>query len=484
MPAVKRYHQRSFQTFMGTPRGFIIPNAIKSVNYRLLKLGYYGLSLRSMELLGQLAKAGLYNDNLVQHYMAFNGVTQSANAVSSWLNLAPSRISLNKNLVQGTAANMPTWLRHTAAEGNYGYLPGLAANYFSTPDAGPLRITGDIDLRAQVGLTSWTPTAVGSMVAKLVTTGNQRAYDLTIRTTGILRLTLCPDGITSQFTESSAATGFAAGSVNWVRATWRQSDGRVQFFTSQDGQTWTQLGTDQSIVMASIFNSNAPVEVGSIAGGTNELFNGKIYRAQILNGINGTFAFDFNPATYVSGTTFTDSSVNAATITLNGGATVISASALYFDGTNDYLATGPFVLGQPITIYIVVQQVTWTSGDYVIDGITSNGGAVIQTTSTPQLNINAGSSVAANTGLSLKTMGILTVVFNGATSSLQVGQAAATTGNAGVNSMSGLTLGASGGAANFGNVAVNELLVFNQSHSPVQTAIIQNYLAQKYNLGL
>lgn len=495
MPATKRYHQRSFQTYMGTPRGFIIPNAIKSVNYRLLKLGYYGLTLRSMELLGQLAKAGLYNDNLVQHYMAFNGVQQSSNAVSSWLNLAPSRISLNKNLTQATAANMPTWLRHTAAEGNYGYLPGTAGNYFSTPDAAPLRITGDIDIRCNVALPSWTPVADSSLISKY-TGAASLSYRLLVNSFsgGTIRLNISVDGAVAMAASSSIAPGFIANSTNWIRATWRQSDGRVQFFTSTDGTTWMQLGTNQSIAVASIFSGNAVVEIGSSTNGVTQVTNGRFYRAQIYSGIpiseggaGQTLAFDFNPATYVSGTTFLDSSSNAATITLNGGATVVTASALYFDGVNDFLKTGPFTLAQPETVYLVGKQMTWTSNEKFFDGnSTTERMSLIQTSggASPQLSAFAGGTIGPNSSLALQTVGIITTIFNGTSSSLRVNIGVAVTGDTGAQNGGGITVGADFGGNAQANVAIQELLVFNQIHSPAQTSVILGYLNEKYNLGL
>lgn len=125
---------------------------------------------------------------------------------------------------------------------------------------------------------------------------------------------------------------------------------------------------------------------------------------------------------------------------------------LTFDGSNDYMKAAPFSLSQPTTTHFVGSLKTWTSGDYLIDGNATNSGAIIQTTGTPQVNLNAGSSVAANTDAALATRVCWSAIINGASSSLRVNRLAATTGNAGAANMNGSTLFARGaGDANYGN---------------------------------
>jgi hypothetical protein len=70
----------------------------------------------------------------------------------------------------------------------------------------------------------------------------------------------------------------------------------------------------------SIFSSTANVEVGRAAttGGLFYLLAGAASRAQIYDGIGGTLVFDADFSAELPGTaSFTESSANAATVTIN-----------------------------------------------------------------------------------------------------------------------------------------------------------------------
>jgi hypothetical protein len=154
------------------------------------------------------------------------------------------------------------------------------------------------------------------------------------------------DGSTTVTALSTVAPTIADGETLWIRATLSvASNYTVIFYTSTDGITWTQLGTTVTGVGAtSIFSGTSPIEVGSVNGGTSTA-RGKFFRAQVLNGINGTVAFDANfenSITSLLQTTFTESSTNGATVTINrSGSTfrsagVIDAGYLYPGATNTF----------------------------------------------------------------------------------------------------------------------------------------------------
>jgi hypothetical protein len=229
--------------------------------------------------------------------------------------------------------------------GNYMYLPGVASNYASAPDAAALDITGDIDLRCKVALDDWTPAANTTLIAKYTTTGNQRSYRMYIGTSGQIVLQVSTDGTTPITLTNNATTGVSDGSTKWVRATRVASTGLCQFFTSDNGTTWTQLSTDVSGTSGNLFSGTAIMEVGSQTVGASEPARGKFFRAQVLNGIGGTVAFDANfegSITSLNQASFTESSTNAATVTINrSGSTfrsagVIDAGYLYPGATNTF----------------------------------------------------------------------------------------------------------------------------------------------------
>ncbi len=211
-------------------------------------------------------------------------------------------------------------------------LPGTATHYASTPDHASLDITGDIDLRVRVALDDWTPAATEGLLAKATAAGNNRAYKFVVDTAGLLVLQWSTDGSLPLVTEvSTVATGIADGAAKHVRATLDVDNDAsgydVNFYTSDNGAVWTQLGT--TVVggaTTSIAATTAILEVGT-GGNVGGLQNasGTFYEAQVLDGIDGTLVADFDAADFNAGDTDTDTAVDATgkTWTINGADSII-----------------------------------------------------------------------------------------------------------------------------------------------------------------
>ena len=193
-------------------------------------------------------------------------------------------------------------------------LPGTSGNYVSTPDSVAASVTSDIDIRVKATMTDWTPAATGPLVAKFGAAGS-RSYRIFVDTTGKLNLNLSEDGTNSVSAVSSVATGIADGAVKWVRATWRNSDERAQFFTSDDGSSWTQLGTNVTLPAIAAIHDNAnAVTIGVLSSvSTTTTLAGNIYYVEIRSGIDGTVVLSFDP------TTVTRTAVRTPTTAAAGG---------------------------------------------------------------------------------------------------------------------------------------------------------------------
>lgn len=369
-------------------------------------------------------------------------------------------------------------------------LNGVAGNYASAPDAAYWP-TGDIDVRWYGASADWTSGVVTALVGKFNATGNQRSWLLFVNTTGTLQFNVSTDGTTTNnIRTSDAALGYADFSSKWLRAVRVSATGVITLYSSDDGSTWSVIASTQSATASgAIFDSTALLEVGSNNGGTASNFNGLTYRAQVYDGIAGTLVFDANfslPAKLAP--SFTESSSNAATVTINtSGATgarisgardlyqgtaanqpilTIAASGNYltFDGSNDYLKAAAFALSQPETVYFVGSQVTWTDTDTIYEGnATGNRMQLRQATPSPQLLIFAGATgIAQNGGLATATNGIITAVFNGASSALRINRGSSVTGQAGTDSANGFTLGsARDGASAWANITAQEVVVYS-----------------------
>jgi hypothetical protein len=192
-------------------------------------------------------------------------------------------------------------------------LSGSAADYASTADKAGLDSFTGIDIIACVAFATWTPAAANTVIGKYESLGNQRAYRLEVLGTGNLALGLSDLGTAVTTGNSGAATGFVAGTRRWIRSTWRASDGRAQFFTADSPvgtvpAVWTQqLGTDQTVALASLFDSSSPLMIGrqqTVA--TPNPATGKVYRVIMKSSIDGTTVADFNPAGRVGQTSWDD----------------------------------------------------------------------------------------------------------------------------------------------------------------------------------
>jgi hypothetical protein len=169
-----------------------------------------------------------------------------------------------------------------------------------TADKAVLDITGDIDVRMEVWPHTWRPPVTMTFMAKYSRTADQRSWALYINSDGTLVLVWSTAGTsgTRIFATSTVAVPESSGRLA-IRATLDVDNGAggntVAFYTSDSiTGSWTALGS--SVVTAgttSIFSSSASLTVGGaedFPGATTPGLGlgGKVYKAQVYNGIAGT----------------------------------------------------------------------------------------------------------------------------------------------------------------------------------------------------
>jgi hypothetical protein len=392
------------------------------------------------------------------------------------------------------------------ASGTYLYLPGVNGNYASTPDAAALDITGDIDLRVKVAYDDWT--SIQQVIAKWVSGSNQRSYRLFIQADGKLVFSNSTDGTSgtvASYTSSIAPT-VTDGSTLWVRVTLDVDNGSggrdVIFYTSNDGTNWTQLGTTQTVAgTTSIFNGTGALEVGSQDAGANNPARGKFFRAQVLNGIGGTVAFDADFETGITSllqTTFTESSLNAATVTINRSgsayrsAGITQAGYLYPGATNTFTASATDFLNfgdtDSLTALVVVRQWnTPVAGGRYLDKRISAGYLVQNSSSKYNTFISDGTTAVASESATY-TSGLLSSVQSviNRTSQTSATYLNATSGTplsissvGSLSSVATLTIGRVSGAATYQDFELVGAAVFRTALTATQIRQITNYFANR-----
>ena len=197
---------------------------------------------------------------------------------------------------------------------------GVAGNFVSTPNAAANQITGDIELTAQI-----SPTALNvdqNLINKSAPSGTTMAYNFFLNATGGLSFAFSPTGaLGSRTTVTSTATlasaGLSANTIFWVRITRNATSGVIQFFTSLNGTTFTQLGTTISSITGNLFASTEPLNIGTWANALH-FYTGRIYRATIANSIGGTPVVDFNANQYTGANTWTSTTSEVWTVNSTG----------------------------------------------------------------------------------------------------------------------------------------------------------------------
>lgn len=225
----------------------------------------------------------------------------------------------------------------------------------------------DLDVRVHVALDDWTPATQSTLVAKYVNTGNQRTWALDVSTAGRLHAYLSADGATYVEATSTAATGFTDGTEHWVRLAFREDSGgayTVQFYTSDDGAVWVQLGTTiTGAATLALFESTALYQLGARSGtAVTSSMAGVITGVAILDGIDGADLVPTDPGDWTdgygvagTGATITDQATSTV-----GWVTSAGPVWTHDDGDYDMIIDGERVTVTAVTGATSPQVVTLT----------------------------------------------------------------------------------------------------------------------------
>lgn len=263
----------------------------------------------------------------------FTGV---ADLATSFTESSANAATVTINSTSGVDTNDPLLLPHTGT--NYLYLPGLSGNRALANEIAAYDITGSLEIITRIRLES--ASANGEIIGKWFGGGNNWSYTVRQNAANI-EFYISTTG--SDFHSVIAAHGQSVGTFFWLRATRDGSTGAMTLFTAADStsipSSWSQIGT-QTRTTTPIWNSNAGLTIGADGGGLLP-WNGSILRAIVRNGIGGTTVFDADFTANTNQTSFTESSSNAATVTIERAATgrksVMVVRPTLLVGTDDFL---------------------------------------------------------------------------------------------------------------------------------------------------
>jgi hypothetical protein len=221
--------------------------------------------------------------------------------------------------------------------------PGVAGNYLSVSNAANLKITGDIEIVARCDV---RPTVSGVIYCY---DGSPRGWRLYYATNGQINFNPALPGTSY----SSTVVPGTAGAMTWIKMTRVAANGLISFYWAPDSptepMTWTAAGTNSSTA------GNLPLPTTGVlatiaaraAGGSSEMFAGRIARVIVRDGIAGPTVLDVtesDAATVPAGaTSFTAGTGQTVTVTQTAGNTIIQAlpdqTVWRFDA-NDYPGSG------------------------------------------------------------------------------------------------------------------------------------------------
>lgn len=160
--------------------------------------------------------------------------------------------------------------------------------------------------------------------------------------------------------------------------------------------------------------------------------------------------------------------------------------AVEFNGTSSYCKSPSFVVAQPLYVFMVLKEITWTGSRRFIDGGSVNKAVMGQYNLTPKVGLFAGTAtVPIDETHDLGYWGLMDGFFSGASSTVQVNGNLSVTGNPGASGYTdGVTLAAAGNLSGsfFSNIQIAELIIADSTLTAPQRTQIRDYLFSKHSL--
>jgi hypothetical protein len=308
--------------------------------------------------------------------LAGGTVAQYANNLSTVAN--SSALLARSGSLPATDVSDPVLLKHYGE--NYLYLPGAIYNHATLSDSSALSsLTGNIEFVIRVALDDWTPAANQPLLARWANSfGYSWALHVNVTSGAFVfswfdNATSSASGIGGIVVAVSAPAGLIDGVPAWLRCRFNISNRQLSVEWAADSTTepttWGTASLSTAGASTTIYHAKAPLEMGTLEGGSFSPTAGKFYRAIIRNGFSGTAVVDVDFTTGITSgnqvsVPFTGTALNTAlapqylsNLGTGGRNLVARLGSSPYTGTDD-----PAVLPWTGENYVYVPG---TSGNYI-----------------------------------------------------------------------------------------------------------------------
>jgi len=182
-----------------------------------------------------------------------------------------------------------------------------------------------------------------------------------------------------------------------------------------------------------------------------------------------------------------DQSGNGYTLTNTNNPTVISPAinghdALLFNGTTQQAANTTIPTNVPTSVYFVLKVVSWVNGRRISQSTTATANLLWFAGASPNIQAFNNLTIDTSPNLAVGSYGIITVVWNGATSELRTGDNVAVAGDTGAGTGMGFTLANNNGGGSHANIEVAYVIVRTGADSTAKQDKIINWLKSHFAL--
>jgi hypothetical protein len=225
-----------------------------------------------------------------------------------------------------------------ANAGNYFYVADAIGNRWGNGTETSTDITGDLELICH--MSRETPLGTSQVILSQGS-GNTTNYNWRVLWNSLNQLALTIyDGTAVRAAISTAAIPYSAGEVFWWKITKNAATREVDFYTSDDGASWTQLGSTVTMATSATGASATGLFIGARLSSQVTL-QMQFYRLIVKDGIAGTTVMDIDTSLITSGSATELTARTGQTISLSratsGRKSVAVVSPVWLFGTDDYM---------------------------------------------------------------------------------------------------------------------------------------------------